>query len=153
MNDLMSGPVAGGAPESEIARDMVRRSLPAIPVVLLVAALFWGINGALSAGYGMGLVLVNFLLAAALLTWAARISLTLVMVAALSGFMIRLALIWLAVWLVRDAVWVELLPLGLTIIIAHLGLLLWETRHVSASLAFPGLKPSPKSNTSGGVTP
>jgi len=42
---------------------------------------------------------------------------------------------------VKDAAWVELWPLGLTLIVTHLGLLLWETRYVSASLAFPGLKP------------
>ena len=33
-------------------------------------------------------------------------------------------------------------PLGLTLIVTHLGLLIWETRHVSASLAYPGLKPT-----------
>ena len=27
-------------------------------------------------------------------------------------------------------------------IVTHLGLLFWETRYVSASLAFPGLKPT-----------
>jgi hypothetical protein len=43
--------------------------------------------------------------------------------------------------LVRDAGWVELVPLGLTLIVTHLGLLAWEARSVSASLAFPALKP------------
>jgi len=32
-------------------------------------------------------------------------------------------------------------PLALTIGVTHLGLLIWETRYVSASLAYPGLKP------------
>ena len=32
--------------------------------------------------------------------------------------------------------------LGVTLIVTHLGLLIWETRHVSASLAYPGLKPT-----------
>ncbi len=40
-----------------------------------------------------------------------------------------------------------LVPLGLTIIVSHLGLLFWEMRFVSASLAFPGLKPGPHSET------
>ena len=31
--------------------------------------------------------------------------------------------------------------LGITVIVTHVGLLFWETRHVSASLAYPGLKP------------
>ena len=37
--------------------------------------------------------------------------------------------------------WVEELPLGLALVAGHLGLLLWEARSVSASLAFPALKP------------
>ena len=44
----------------------------------------------------------------------------------------------------KDASWMELWPMGLTLVIAHLGLLWWETRYVSASLAYPGLKPARK---------
>ena len=62
--------------------------------------------------------------------------------AVLFGYIGRLALIALAVMLVRDASWVSLVPLGVTIIVTHLGLLFWELRYVSASLAFPGLKPT-----------
>jgi hypothetical protein len=63
--------------------------------------------------------------------------------AALFGYLIRLALIFLAVMLVRDASWMELVPLGISLIVSHLGLLFWELRYVSGSYAFPGLKPSP----------
>jgi hypothetical protein len=73
---------------------------------------------------------------------------TLMMGAALFGYLIRLALIFTAIWLVRDAAWVVMLPLGLTIIIAHLGLLFWEMKFISASLAFPALKPSAVSKES-----
>ena len=131
----------GPAVEREIANDLVKRALPAAPVLLLVAGLIWGIDGAVSSGYGLVIVLVNFLAAAALLAWAARISLALMMGVALMGYLVRLGLIFLAVLLVKDASWVELVPLGLTIIVAHLGLLFWETRFVSASLAFPALRP------------
>ena len=62
--------------------------------------------------------------------------------AALFGFLIRLGLITIAVLLVRNEPWVELVPLGISLIISHLGLLFWEMRFVSASLAFPGLKPT-----------
>jgi hypothetical protein len=47
---------------------------------------------------------------------------------------------------VRNASWIELVPLGLTLIITHLVLLFWELRHISSSLAFPGLKPQPTPN-------
>jgi hypothetical protein len=131
----------GPAVEQEIALDIVKRALPVAPVLLVLGAVPWGFDGAMSVAFAMGLVLVNFLLAAGLLAWTARISLTLMMAAALFGYLLRLGLIFLAVMLVKDAGWVELVPLGLTIIVTHLGLLLWETRYVSASLAFPGLKP------------
>jgi hypothetical protein len=133
--------VDGPPVEQQVAFDMVKRALPAIPVLLLLATFGWGINGALSAGYAIAIVLVNFLISAALLAWTARISLALMMGAALSGYLIRLGLIAVAVLAVKNQSWVALWPLGLAIIITHLGLLLWETRYVSASLAFPGLKP------------
>jgi hypothetical protein len=53
-------------------------------------------------------------------------------------------LISVAVLAVRDQSWIEPAPLGITLVVAHLGLLFWETRFVSASLAFPGLKPNPQ---------
>lgn len=131
----------GPAVEREVALDMVKRGLPFIPAVLLVAALFRGVDGAASAGYGIALVMVNFLGAAALLSVAARHSLALLAAAALGGYVIRLALITAAVLLVKDAAWVDMVSLGFTIIVTHLGLLFWEMRFVSASLAFPGVKP------------
>lgn len=131
----------GPAVEQQVATDMIRRSLPALPVLVLVAGLIWGVDGALSAAYAVGLVFLNFLLSASLLAWSARISLALMMVAALFGFIVRLALVMVAVLLVKDQSWVSLVPLGLTIIITHLGLLIWETRHLSLSLAYPTTKP------------
>lgn len=136
----------GPSPEREIAHDLVRRALPVAPVLLLLSGAIWGLAGVASTGYGIAIVLVNFLLSAALLAWTARISLGLMMATALFGYLLRLGLIFLAVLLVKDAGWVELVPLGLTIVVTHLGLLFWETRYVSASLAFPALKPKEKSS-------
>jgi len=131
----------GPAPERDIANDLVKRGLMVLPALLLVFGLTHGLDGVLSSAYGLGLVLVNFAFAAALLTYTARISLSLMMAAVLGGYVVRLGLITAAVIGVRNASWVEMVPLGFTIIVAHLGLLLWETKYVSASLAFPGLKP------------
>jgi hypothetical protein len=131
----------GPAVEREVAFDMVRRALPAAPVLVALALIPWGVDGALSAAFAIAVVVANFLLAAAVLAWASRISYGLLMGAALFGYLVRIALIGLAVWAVKDMTWVEPLPLGLALIVTHLGLLLWELRYVSASLAFPGLKP------------
>ena len=133
----------GPAVELDIAGDLLRRALPVAPVLVLLGGLGWGWAGALSAAFAVLLVLLNFLLSAALIAWTARISLGLMMGVVLGGFLVRLALIFLAVWAVSGTWWFEPWPLSLTLIVTHLGLLVWETRHVSASLAFPGLKPPP----------
>jgi hypothetical protein len=134
-------PTAGPAPEAVLVKDLTRRAALLAPALLLVGLLGWGVDGALSAGYGLVLVVANFAIAAGLLVWAAPISLGAFMGAALFGYLLRLGLLFGAVVLVRDAGWVELWPLGLTLIVTHLGLLAWEARSVSASLAFPALKP------------
>lgn len=131
----------GPAVEQELVRDMLKRALPVAPALVLLASIPWGIPGGISTAYAVVIVLANFALAGALLSWSARISLGLLMGAALFGYLIRLGLIAGAVFAVRNADWFEPWPLGLTLIVTHLGLLLWELRFVSASLAFPGLKP------------
>jgi len=140
-----TGAIDGPAPEGAIVRDMFRKVAIAGPLLIVAFGLIWGLDGAWSTAYGLAIVVVNFSLAAAFMAWSARISLALMMFAALFGYLIRLGLILAAVLLVRDASWVELVPLGITIIVAHLGLLFWEMRYVSASLAFPALKPKPAS--------
>jgi len=140
-----TGAIEGPAPEGAIVRDMLRKAAIGGPVLILVFGLIWGLDGAYSTAYGLAIVVVNFSLAAAMMAYAARISLGLMMFAALFGYLIRLGLILAAILLVRDASWVELVPMGITIIVAHLGLLFWEMKYISASLAFPALKPKPVS--------
>lgn len=134
-------PAAAPPVEWEVATDMVRRSLPFTPAPVALGALFHGVDGALSAAFGVVLVLANLVAAGALMVWAARRSLGVLAGVAVGGFALRLALLVLAVSLVKDLVWVELVPLGLTVVVAQVGLLWWETRHLSLSLAYPGLKP------------
>jgi hypothetical protein len=136
-------PVAGPAVEREVALDLGRRGLMVAPGLLVVAGLFWGWHGVASSAYGVALVLANFVAAALLLAWAARVSLGAFMIAALGGYIVRLALLFAAVWVVHRAPWASMVPLALTLGVTHLGLLVWEARYVSATLAYPGLKPPP----------
>lgn len=138
----------GPAPEPVLARDMAKRAVLLAPLLVLASAAVWGTSGATSSAYGLGLVLLNFLLAAWMLSTAARISYALLMGAALFGFVLRLGLVSAAVLLVKDAGWVEPVALGLTLVVSHLGLLFWELRYVSLNLADPGLKPTPKETSS-----
>jgi hypothetical protein len=140
--DIITTRFEGPAPEVAISSDMIKRGLLVAPVLIAICAVIWGINGAWSSAYGIAIVLANFALAAAFIASAARISLGLMMGAILFGYLIRLGLIFLAVWLVKDASWISLPALGSTIIVTHLGLLFWEMKYVALSLAYPGLKPS-----------
>jgi hypothetical protein len=131
----------GPATERIVARDLVRRGLIVAPFAIGAGALLAGVDGALSVAFALGLVVANFWASAAMLAWATRISYALVMGVALFGFLLRLALVGAAVWAVSDQPWVAEVPLALALVAGHLGLLLWEARSVSASLAFPALKP------------
>lgn len=134
-------PQTGPAPEAEIVRDLARRALPFVPVPVLVAGLFAGVDGALSAAVAVAMVLANFALAAASLAWAARINLAVLMGTALFGYVVRLGILFAAVFVLRELAWVHLASLGVTLVVTHLGLLAWELKYVSASLAHPALKP------------
>lgn len=132
----------GAAPEVEVSRDMIRRGLIAGPVLIALCGIIWSMAGVASSAYALALVLINFGIAAGLIAVTARISLGLMMGAILFGYLIRLAMLFLAVYLVKDAGWISRPALGLTIIVSHLGLLAWELKYVAASLAYPGLQPS-----------
>jgi hypothetical protein len=140
--DVLTTRFDGPSPEVGVSRDMIRRGLLTAPLLIAVCGAVWGVDGAWSSAYGIALVLVNFALAAAFIAVAARISIGLMMGAALFGYLVRLGLIFLAVWFVKDASWISLPALGSTIIVTHLGLLFWEMKYVALSLAHPGLKPS-----------
>jgi hypothetical protein len=131
----------GPATELSVSGDMIKRGLIAAPVLMALCAVIWGADGAWSAAYGILIVLVNFALAARLISYTAPISLGLMMGAILFGYLARLTLIFGAVWIVQDASWISFPALGATIIVTHLGLLVWELKYVAMSLAYPGLKP------------
>ncbi|MGI8792998.1 MAG: ATP synthase subunit I [Acidimicrobiales bacterium] len=137
----MASEVSELAPERQIAADMMRRALPVAPVLIVVSGLIWGTKGAWSAAFALALVLVNLGLSAVSLAWAAKVSPSALMATALGGFLLRMLLIVGAITAVRGESWVAPLPLGICVVAFHVGLLIWESRHVSASLAFPGLKP------------
>jgi hypothetical protein len=134
--------VDGEAVEVKVSNDLIKRGLLVAPIILAVCAAVWGLAGAYGAALGIGLVLVNFAFSALLISTTARISLGLMMGATLFGYLIRLGLIALVFFLVKDATWISLPALGATIIVTHLGLLVWELKYVAISLAYPGLKPT-----------
>jgi hypothetical protein len=130
------------APERAVAVDLARRGLLVAPAVVLVAGLARDVDGATSAAIALGIVLVNFLVSAASITWAARRAPGVLAGVMLGGYLIRLGGIGLALWALTGRAWVDDAALGVTLLVSHLGLLVWETRYVSLSLAYPGLRPA-----------
>jgi hypothetical protein len=139
---MSTDPAAVPDVERQLVTDMLKRGVPAAPVVVLVAWMIGGTDIAASVAYALAIVAVNLVLAALSLGWAARISPTALMATALGGFLVRMGLLTVAVMLVKDSSWISLPALAIAILLSHLALLFWETRYVSASLAFPALKPS-----------
>ena len=148
LSDARSLPVDGPAPELQVANDLARRAIPIAPVLLIAAGIGWGWNGVASSAIGIGLVVVNFLVAAWIITWTIRISLNALMAGVMFGFIFRMSMLTVAVVLLRKFDWIEDIPLLFTVLITHIGLLMWETRYVSMSLAYPGLKPRPNARDS-----
>jgi hypothetical protein len=127
--------------EGEVARDLVRRILLVMPLVLLVAGVFRGVDGVVSALIGLVLVALNFLASARLITWVAQRSPGAVMSVMLGGFVVRIGILFAIALALEQVSWIDVPVLVLTVAVVHISLLTWETRHVSLTLGAPGLKP------------
>jgi hypothetical protein len=127
--------------EGQIAGDLVRRVLIISPAVLLVAGIVSGVDGLVSAAIGLVLVSLNFLASAWLITYTARRSPGAVMGVVLGGYIVRLGILFGIAFALDTISWIDIGVLLLTVAVVHLALLTWESRHVSLSLTYPGLKP------------
>jgi hypothetical protein len=127
--------------ESRIAVDLSRRALLVAPVAMLGVGLWRGWDAAGAVALALALVVLNLLVAAASLGWAARTSPNLLMGVALFGFLGRLALLTAIGAGIKALGIVDWPVFCITLVVGYLGLLFWELRSVSLSLASPGLKP------------
>ena len=130
------------ATEGAIARDLTRRAIWVAPIFLVVGVAGWGINGLLSSALALVLVAANFRLGAAIISRAAQISINALYGAVLGGYVARLALMTAVVLTVKAIGLLATVPFAITLLVTHLGLLAWESRHVAMTLADPGLKPT-----------
>jgi hypothetical protein len=128
------------AVEREIGFDLVRRAALVAPVALVGAYLFRGVDGLAGAAVAIALVAFNFLAGALTLQWAERRGPAALAVAAVGGFLVRMALVFGVIFLVRD--YVDTACLFVVLLVSHIGLLVWESRSLSITLAAPGLRPA-----------
>ncbi len=129
------------APERRVAGDIVRKGLLAGPPLVLFCALGWGLDGLWSALLALGLVLANFFAGAAIIGRCSSISSVMMMAGVLGGYFLRLGIITAVVVPIRNEAWFDVTPFAIVLLVLHIGLLVWELRHVAASLAHPGLHP------------
>ena len=129
--------------ESRIARDLARRALIVAPLIALGIGLWRGPDAAWAVLSAFAIVIANFLAAAAILGWAARKNPALLPGVALMSFLGRLILITVIGVGIKELDVVDWPVFCITLIVSYLGLLAWELRSVSFSLASPGLKPKP----------
>jgi hypothetical protein len=127
--------------ESRIARDLARHALIVAPVLIIGVGLWRGPAGAGAVALALAIVCANFYVSAMILGWAARTSPNLLLGVALMGFITRLIIITAIGVGVKSLDIVDWPVFCITLVASHLGLLFWETRSISLSLASPGLKP------------
>ena len=139
-----TAPPAAPPVERQLVIDIAKRGLLVAPLIVLIAAVARGGAGATSAAFAVAIVLGNLGLSGAALSWAARTSLNLLMIVSLGGFLVRMGVLVGVIAAVRHQSWIDLPTLAVTLFVTQVGLLMWETRYVSASLAYPGLKPTGK---------
>lgn len=127
--------------EMQIARDIARKGAIVAPALAIALGAWRGWGAAIAVGLAFVVVIANLVLGAALATWASRISSTAIAGAALGGYLVRLGVLLAALFAVRALAFVDFEVFAYTLIAAQLGLLFWEMRAVSLSLAAPGLRP------------
>ena len=118
--------------ELGMVRRMARRALFLSPVVIAVVALVAAIRGedplewGVSAAVGLALTLGNLWLAARIIGGVAENNPTLLLPAAMISFMLGLALLTAAAFALKATDFIYFPVTGLTLIGAHLVLVLWE---------------------------
>ena len=136
--------------ESRIARDLVKHALYAAPVAIVAVGVWRGVDAGAAVALALALVIGNFLLSAAVLGAAARRSPEMLMGVALMSFLLRLVLLTAIGVGIKELDIVDWPVFCITLVVSYLGLLFWEMRSISTSLASPGLKPRPNRNWSEG---
>lgn len=119
-------PVASDV-ESTVARHIIVRGAIVGPIIVAIAWIASGSLAAISAALGVGIVLVNFLIAGWLLSRAATVSMQTYHAVALFGFFLRMGFIALSMFAIAWIFEVDRRAMGLAAITAFLVLLVLES--------------------------
>lgn len=151
---MSDAPAAAAPPidevESRIARDLARHGLYVAPLAIVGVGIWRGVDAGAAVAIALALVIGNFLLSAAVIGAAARRSPELLMGVALISFLVRFVVLTGIGIGFKELDLVDWPVFCITLVVSYLGLLFWELRSISVSLASPGLKPSPDRSRSDG---
>lgn len=120
--------------EAIMSRNMVKRAVWVAPVLMIIFGVASGVSGAVAAGVGVAIVVVNFLIGGWIMSTAAAVSLTLYHAAALFGFFIRLGLITMAMLLIASVTDIDRTAMGVAAVVSYLTLLSLEAVSVVKSV-------------------
>ena len=122
----------------EPERELVRRVLPFVPLVAVVAVglgyVAGGADAAWSAAIGIAIVTANFLMFALSIAWAATISPTMIAIVALGGYLVRLIVFTVALVLLTKLSWFSPVAFALTLVPATIALLVYEAKALSGRM-------------------
>jgi hypothetical protein len=117
---------------------MIRRALLpgclALVAAFGIALLVSGPAAGASAALGVLVVLANFAAHGWSLAWASRVSIPAVQGVALGGFVVRMAVIFGAMFALNSLSWFSAIAFGAAVVPATLALLVFETRLVLRGL-------------------
>ena len=145
-------PVTAGDPvELRLARSaalfLVALSIP----VLGVAALVKGSAGLASAAIGAAVVIGMFLMAGAMMSWAAKIGPAALMGAVLGGYLVRLMIYAALIMLLSPIEWLHGPTLAIATAVLLVAALAFEVRHVSRTPSLFWVNAPAASTTPAGV--
>ena len=134
------GTTQGNGPQDAIELRLARSAvgvvgLLAIPALAIATAVA-GPGGALGAGIAAAVVGGMFIMAGALMSWAARIGPTALMAAVLGGYLLRLLIYALLIVLLRPVETIHGPSLAITAAVLLLAALAWDVRLVSRVPSF-----------------
>ena len=115
-------------PERELVRRLLPLALPAAVVAAASAALLDGAGAAVSAAIAIVAVAANFVIHAASLSWASRISAAAVMIVGLGGYLLRIAVFTVGLLLLDSLSWFSAVAFVAAFAPATLALLVLEMR-------------------------
>ena len=148
--EAVSAPVAAVPQvEREIGLDLVRRGLIIAPVIIAACAAIKGWHGVTSSAIAVGIVALNFGVAALIMTRVSHSGPTGIAIGACVGYLIRLGIVLAALIMLHHQSWIDLPMFGIVLVATHLGLLFWEMKYLSITLGAPALKPAPLSSVRG----